>query len=59
MFSKTTQTAEVKLAKNQVLKIVSSFFFDKLILSNIKYLKQVPLASIFLSFYMQVSGLRV
>lgn len=57
MFSKTTQTAEVKLAKNQVLKIVSSF--DKLILSNLKYLKQVPLASIFLSFYMQVSGLRV
>lgn len=57
MFSKTTQTAEVNLAKNQVLKIVSSF--DKLILSNLKYLKQVPLASIFLSFYMQVSGLRV
>lgn len=57
MFSKTTQTAEVKLAKNQVLKIVSSS--DKLILSNLKYLKQVPLASIFLSFYMQVSGLRV
>lgn len=57
MFSKTTQTAEVKLAKNQVLKIVISF--DKLILSNVKYLMQVPLASIFHCFYMQVSGLKV